>query len=313
MTLVLGVCEAQTKSIIWISWTGFIRGYRRKSERKGCAGAGAVPALRRRLSSSLSDPLLSRPSPSSSHGIPSRLSPGLPLPSLSTEPPAVLHVDHTPQTLSGTSDSTKAPPGPITAPSSVSAAALCSLAARSCRHPGTQQSSLGLCWRAPAGARCPRPSLFCLWLPAFPPRCAVATVQAPAARPSCLLPAWSLCLWSRAPSRLTSHLPAQCVQRGGSVSRVPSTAPPPQLCARVTQAHVWLPGSVDTEAVRLKRFVSSIHERYRGMDRAGAETASDPRAALSSRPPWGRGRLRLVLLPLWSQAGDLRSLDPLCR
>ena len=150
MTLVLGVCEAQTKSIIWISWTGFIRGYRRKSERKGCAGAGAVPALRRRLSSSLSDPLLSRPSPSSSHGIPSRLSPGLPLPSLSTEPPAVLHVDHTPQTLSGTSDSTKAPPGPITAPSSVSAAALCSLAARSCRHPGTPAPSRAV-W-ASAGA-----------------------------------------------------------------------------------------------------------------------------------------------------------------
>ena len=308
MTLVLGVCEAQTKSIIWISWTGFIRGYRRKSERKGCAGAGAVPALRRRLSSSLSDPLLSRPSPSSSHGIPSRLSPGLPLPSLSTEPPAVLHVDHTPQTLSGTSDSTKAPPGPITAPSSVSAAALCSLAARSCRHPGTQQSSLGLCWRALSSAVSVLPLAACL-------PSSLCSGHGPGSCRPPLLPAPRLVPLSLESRPLQAYLPPPgtvCPAWRLSLTR-PQHRPPPQQCARVTQAHVWLPGSVDTEAVRLKRFVSSIHERYRGMDRAGAETASDPRAALSSRPPWGRGRLRLVLLPLWSQAGDLRSLDPLCR
>lgn len=149
------------------------------------------------------------------------------------------------------------------------------------------------------------------------------------------LPSLLAVQWPR--SRLLPPAPPACSPPGPSVSGVapppgspptsrhsvssveaqshasPAPPPPPKLCARVTQAHVWLPGSVDTEAVRLKRFVSSIHERYRGMDRAGAETASDPRAALSSRPPWGRGRLRLVLLPLWSQAGDLRSLDPLCR
>ena len=181
-----------------------------------------MPALRRRLSSSLSDPLLSRPSPSSSHGIPTRCPQGslcpasLPSPqpaSTWTTPPRCSQAPRTPQ---------RRPQAP-------------SLPPHRCQQP------LCVLWlHGPAGTPAPSrvvrasagapllASLLCLWLPAFPPRCAVATVKAPATRPSCLLPAWSLCLWSRAPSRLTSHLPAQCVQHGGSVSRVPTH--PPTVC-----------------------------------------------------------------------------------
>lgn len=160
---------------------------------------------------------------------PHTLSPGLPLPSLSPEPPAGLHVDHTPQMLSGTSDSTEAPPGPITAPSSVSATALCSLAAWSCWHPGTQQSSPGLCWRAPAGlsalplAAC-LPSSLCSGhgqgschpplLPAprlVPLSLESRPLQAHLPPPCTMCPAWRLSL-------TRPHPPPNCVQ--GSLRRL---------------------------------------------------------------------------------------------
>lgn len=212
--------------------------------------------------------------------VPHTLSPGLPLPSLSPKPPAVLHVDHTPRTLSGTSDSTEAPPGPITAPSSVSAAALCSLAAWSCWHPGTQRSSPGLCWRAPAG------------LSALPlAACLPSSLCSGHGQGSChppLLPAPRLVLLSLESRPLQAHLPPPSTVCPAWRLSLTRPHPPPQMCARVTQAPVWLPLSVDTEAVRLKRFVSSIHERYRGTDRAGAETASDP-SALSAPALPGEG------------------------
>ena len=178
------------------------------------------------------------------------------------------------------------------------------------RHPAEQSGPLLArpCWRALSSAVSVLPLAACL-------PSSLCSGHGPGSCRPPLLPAPRLVPLSLESRPLQAYLPPPgtvCPAWRLSLTR-PQHRPPPQLCARVTQAHVWLPGSVDTEAVRLKRFVSSIHERYRGMDRAGAETASDPRAALSSRPPWGRGRLRLVLLPLWSQAGDLRSLDPLCR
>lgn len=175
VTLVLGMCEAQTKSLIWMSWRGFIHGYGRGG--RDAWGRGG-PALRRRLSSLCQT--LSPPAPpqflSWRRPAPQPLSPGLPLPSLSPEPPAVLHVDRTPRTPSGTSDSTEAPPGPIAAPSSVSASRFVfssRMVLPAPWHPAEQSGPLLA--RSVLGAL----SLLCLWLPSLSLSCRPLLLPAP--------------------------------------------------------------------------------------------------------------------------------------
>lgn len=199
VTLVLGMCEAQTKSLIWMSWRGFIHGYGRGGRD---AWGGGGPALRRRLSSLCQT--LSPPAPpqflSWRRPAPPAAVPRAPSAQALSRAPSRPPCDRTPRTPSGTSDSTEAPPGPIAAPSSVSASRFVfssRMVLPAPWHPAEQSGPLLA--RSVLGAL----SLLCLWLPSL----SLCTGHGPGSCRPLLLPATLLVPLSLELRPFQTHLP----------------------------------------------------------------------------------------------------------